>query len=282
MQTDLVKKTAPVFAALLSALMFSFGGLIVKLSPWQSLSINGARNMVAAVITFIWLKSTGHKIVLNKSVFISAFAMCFTTTAYCTANKLTTAANTILLQFTSPVFVIILSWLIWKQMPKKRDVLMCVTVFAGICLCFCESLQGGSIAGDLIALASGVSYAVVFMCNKMKGGDAKSTFLVGEIMSSIICLPFLVQETDFSVSAVSWGLILGLFLGCGYALLSVALKSISPVQANLISAIEPVLNPIWVAVFYNETVSGLALAGFVIVVASIVFFNIPPRKAADT
>ena len=281
MKAETVRRTAPIMA-LLSALMFSFGGLIIKLCPWQPLSINGARNIVAAIITFIWLKASGHKIVLNRSVFISAFAMCYTTTAYCIANKMTTAANTILLQFTSPVFVIILSLLIWKQRPTKRDVIMCVTVFAGICLCFCESLQGGSIAGDLIALSSGVSYAVVFMCNKMKGGDAKSTFLVGELMSSVVCLPFLVQETDFSASSIGCGLALGLILGGGYAFLSIALKTVKPVQANLISAIEPVLNPIWVALFYDETVSGLALAGFIIVVASIVIFSLPPKKSAGT
>lgn len=281
MKAETVRKAAPVMA-LLSALMFSFGGLIIKLCPWQPLSINAARNLVAAVITFIWLKTSGHRIVLNRSVLISAFAMCFTTTAFCLANKMTTAANTILLQFTSPVFVIILSFFIWRQRPNKRDIIMCVAVFAGICLCFCESLQGGSIAGDLIALASGVSYAVVFMCNKMKGGDAKSTFLVGELMSSVVCLPFLIQETDFSASSIGCGLALGLILGVGYACLSIALKTVTPVQANLISAVEPVLNPIWVALFYGETVSGLALAGFVIVVASVVIFSLPPKKASDT
>lgn len=276
-----IQKAAPFLAAA-SALLFSFGGLIVKLCPWQSLSINAARNLVAALITFIWLRTSGHKIVFNRAVLISACAMSFTTTAFCMANKLTTAANTILFQYTSPVFVILLSLAVWKQKPTKRELIMCAAVFLGICLCFGDSLSGGNFAGNLLALASGASYSVVFLCNKLKGGDAKSTFLVGELISALVCGPFLLRETDFSAPAIGCALALGLILGVGYACLSMALKYVPPVRANLISAIEPVLNPIWVAVFYHETVSGLALAGFVIVVVSIVVFNMPEKSAVKT
>lgn len=276
MEKSIIEKTAPVFA-FLSALLFSFGGLIIKISPWQPLSINAARNLVAAVITFIWLRSSGHKIVLNRATVLGAVCMTATTTLFCMANKMTTAANTILLQFTSPVFVILFSWIFWKQRPVKRELIMCVVVFFGICLCFGDSLASGYILGDLLALASGVTYAVVFMCGRMEGGDPPSAFLFGELLSCLVCAPSLFGESDFSATPLICGAVLGLILGAGYVFLSIALKYVAPVQANLVSAVEPVLNPIWVAIFYNETITGAALIGFIIVLGGVVVSGLPAK-----
>ena len=277
-----IKKRASLgfWMVLLSGLLFSFGGLIIKLLPWQPLSINAARNLVGVLITFIFAKAIGHKIVFNKSVLISAAAMAYTTTGFCIANKMTTAANTILLQFTSPVFVILFCWILWKQKPAKRDIIMCLCVFAGILCFFFESLSGGKILGDLIALSTGVTYAVVFLSNKMKGGDAVSAFFFGELLSAIIGLPFLLKETVFTPSVIGGAIIFGCFLGGGYILVSIGLRlGISPVRANLVSAIEPVLNPAWVSLFYGENMTGLSIVGFIVVLVSIVFFNLMPKKS---
>ncbi len=192
---------------------------------------------------------------------------------------MTTAANTILLQFTSPVFVIIFSLLIWKQRPSKKDIAMCVCVSAGVICFFYDSISGGGLVGDLLALSTGITYAIVFLCNRMKGGDAVSTFFFGEIISACAGMPFLLQETQFTPLAVGCALIFGTFLGSGYVMMSQGLKVVQPVQANLISAVEPVFNPIWVALFFGESVTPLAIAGLVIVLCSIVVFNFKKEKA---
>ncbi len=279
MTTTKQSKLGLIFV-LASGLLFSFGGLIIKLMPWQALSINAARNLIAVLITLIFMLVIKHKIVFNKSVLLSAAAMAYTTTVFCIANKMTTAANTILLQFTSPVFVILFCWMLWKQKPSKRDIIMCACVFTGILCFFVESLSRGRILGDILALTTGITYAVVFMSNKMKGGDAMSAFLFGEILSGLIGLPFLVKETVFTPQVIGGALTFGCFLGFGYIFMSLGLKHVSPVRANLISALEPVLNPIWVSLFYGEKMTGLAIVGFVIVLASILFFSLRPGKTA--
>lgn len=140
MKTKAFNKFAPALV-LLSAVMFSFGGLFIKLIPWQPLSINSARNIIAVVITAVYMKASGHKFVFNKTVLLSGLAMAYTTSMFCVSTKMTTAANAILLQFTSPVFVILFCWMFWKQRPMKRDIIMCITVFIGIGCFSMKALQ---------------------------------------------------------------------------------------------------------------------------------------------
>ena len=259
---------------LASAIIFSLGGVVIKLLPWHSLSINAARNGVALLITAVFVRCIRHKLVFNKSVLLGAAAMAATTTLFCLATKMTTAANAILLQYTSPVFIILYSWLFFRQKPKKLDIGMCVASFAGIACFFMDSLSGGHLVGDGLALAAGAAYAVVFMSNLLPGGDAISAFFFGEVLSTAIGLPWLVQETAFTPAALAGGIGLGVIIGGGYVLLSIALCTTPPVAANLLSAVEPVLNPMWVALFYGEILTPLAMAGFIIVLASVVVYNV--------
>ena len=89
----------------LSGVCFSLGGLFLKYIPWNPLAINAARNAVAFVFVFLYLKIIGHKIIFNRTVLIGALAISVTQGLYCIANKLTTAGNAIILQFTVPIWV---------------------------------------------------------------------------------------------------------------------------------------------------------------------------------
>ncbi len=260
--------------ALAAALLFSFGGVIVKLLPWHALSINSARSLVAFIITVIYIKIIGHKIKFNRWVLLSGVCLMLTITLYCVSNRLTTAANTILLQYTSPLFIIILSYAAFKIKPKKLDLAMCFSVFIGVIFFLFDSLSTGNILGDALALISGCTYAVVFMTNILPKGDALSAFFVGQLMSFVVGFPFLLQETDFSPNVVGGGIAMGIILGGGYVLLAIALKHVRPVTANLLGTVEPIFNPVWVAIFYGEMITIFAAVGFVIVVASVVTYNI--------
>jgi drug/metabolite transporter (DMT)-like permease len=261
--------------------MFSFGGLLIKSIPWGSMSINSARNIVAASITFVYLRVTGHKIVLNKTTLLCALAASYTTTGFALANKLTSAANAVLLQYTSPVFVIVLSFVIWKQRPTKRDLLMCVCVMLGTVIFFYDSISGGGLLGDILALGTAVTFSGVFMSAHFKNADPISTFFLGQVLSSIIGAPFLVQETDFSIIPILCALALGIVLGGGYVLMSIGLKTTRPVQANILGGVETVMNPVWVALWYDERMSALSIVGFAIVIVSIIAFNIKQEKVND-
>ena len=194
---------------------------------------------------------------------------------YAVANKLTTAANTIVLQFTAPIFVIVFSLLFWHKRPRRLDLIACAVVFGGVLFFFVDSLEMGGGLGNFLALLSGVSYAGVFLMNDMPDSDALSSVFWGEVLSSVTGLPFLIQETEFPPTAILSLVVLGVFqVALAYILLAIGLKTTPPVMASLVSGIEPVLNPILVAVFYQEYMGPFALVGAAVVIVGVVGYNV--------
>ncbi len=264
----------------LASLLFSLGGLGIKLIPWQPLSINGARNLISIAMIALYMKKTGHRLVVNKGVLTGAFCMCATTTLYVISNKLTTAANAIVLQFTAPIFLIFIMAIFFHEKPTRLDLVTCAVVLAGIVCFFIDSLTSGGGLGNLLAILSGATYAGVFMLNTFPGADSLSSILIGQIASGLIGIPFLIRETDFSTPVMGAVFMLGFFqLGLAYIFFSRGLEAVPPVMASLTSGLEPVLNPVWVALFYKETISKVAMLGAVIVVGAIVCYNL--KKAIN-
>ena len=94
-------------------------------------------------------------------------------------------------------------------------------------------------------------------------------------LSAVTGLPFLLQETVFTPTALTSLVILGVFqVAVAYILLTIGLRTTPPVTASLVSGIEPVLNPLLVAAFYGETVGPFALAGAAIVICGVVGYNV--------
>lgn len=266
----------------LSAALYSIGGLCIKFINWNGVAINGARTAIALVVIGLYLMVTKHKLKLNRWVVLGALAVCGTNTLYAVANKLTTAANTIVLQFTAPIFVIVLSMLFFRKRPKRLDVLACVLVLGGVLLFFVESLSTGGMLGNALALLSGVTYAGVFMLGDLPDGDPISSVFWGDVLSAVIGLPFVLTQPRLDPKGIIALVVLGVFqVALAYILLTEGLKTTPPVTASLVSGIEPVLNPVLVAVFYHETIGPLSLVGAVIVVGSIVLYNILLARAGE-
>lgn len=269
-----------VVCVLLASLCFSTGGLGVKLIPWSALAINGARNLVGAAVIGSYLLATRHRLVLSRPVLIGALSMMGVTTFFTIANKLTTAANAIVLQFTAPVFVILFMALLFHTKPKKADLAACAAVLLGVVLFFVDGLRAGEVRGDLVAILSGVCYAGVFMMNAAEGSDAISSCFFGQLAAGVLFSPLCLRETDFSAPTLLTVFLLGAVqVGLAYILFSIGIRRTPPVAASLITGLEPVLNPLWVALFYRETVSRLALVGAVIVVGSLLAYNAWMAKA---
>ena len=263
----------------LASFFFSIGGLCVKVIPWSPLAINGARNLLASVVTGLFLVAIRHRLRINRPVIIGAIATMGTTTLFTVANKLTTAANAIVLQFTAPVFVILFTALFFHVKPKRSDILTCLAVFLGVCIFFVDGIQAGNTLGNIIAILSGVCYAGVFMMNMAKEADPLSSCFLAQLVSGILYSPLCLRESDFSKTVIITVLILGIIqVGIAYILLSIGIVRTKAVTASLISGLEPVMNPIWVALFYGERISLPAIIGAVIVVGAILIYNV--RTAA--
>ena len=264
--------TAAVLAA---SLCFSTGGLLMKIVPWNPLAINGVRNVIAAVVIGLYILATHHKLKFNFTVLVGAISMAGVTTLFSIANKLTTAGNTIILQYTAPIWIVILMFLIFGKKPDRTALISIFIVLAGILCFFFEALSTGKWLGDLCALMSGIFYAGVFMLNSFEKGDALSSVFFGQIACGVFLSPLVVYETDFSAPVLISVFLLGAVqVGIAYIFFTFGTKYTDPVTASIINALEPILNPILVAVFYGEMLGRISIVGAVIVLCGILYYNL--------
>lgn len=267
-------KSGP-FYILMAALFWSFGGVFSKLIPWSGLSIAAVRSVIAGITIGLYRKS--FRFNLNKSTILASLCILLTTVLFMMANKMTSAANAIVLQYTSPLFIIILSLIIFKQKPKKRDLFAVVGVGLGIGLFFFEQFQSGNYTGDLLALASGLTFAGVFFSNKLPGASPIDATYMGN-MIGIVLLPFLFVDPHYAANSgwLPWLTILAMGTiqqAGGYIFFSKGIKHTSATSSSIIATLEPILNPLWVFLVIGEMPSPMALVGGAIVLSTVLIYN---------
>ena len=268
-------------AMLCASFCFSLGGLFIKLIPWNPLAINGARNLIACCVIGLYIRLTHHRLKWNGTVFVGALCMAGVTTLFAIANKLTTAGNTIILQYTAPIWIIVFLFVFFGKKPGRREISAILIVLAGILCFFFESLSEGKLLGDVLALLSGIFYAGVFMLNEFEKGDALSSMFFGQLLCGVFLSPLVLRETQFGAQVLIPVILLGsVQVGLAYIFFSVGTRYTDPVTASIINALEPILNPLLVAVFYGERLGRLALIGAAIVICGIGWYNLGAHRAA--
>ncbi|HHV45375.1 MAG TPA: DMT family transporter [Tissierellia bacterium] len=278
MENDRYKGIAYVVIA---SILWSTGGLLIKLSDWNPIAISGSRSLISALIMLAYIKKP--KITKSKPQIIGAIAYAATVLFFVMANKLTTAANAILLQYTAPIFVAILGVWILKERIHWYDLASIAAVFLGISLFFIQGIEGGKALGNVIAILSGFSMASATVALRLqKDGSAVETTWLGNILTFIIALPFLGQ-VQFDFKNVMIIVFLGVFqLGISYILYVNSLKYITALEAILLTVIEPLLNPLWVYIFTGEAPGILAIIGGIIVITAIIMRNVYITRKENT
>jgi drug/metabolite transporter (DMT)-like permease len=256
-----------------AACLWSLAGLFIKLIDANPLVIAGIRSLVASAVILFVLKKT--KLVWSVSLVGAALSYAATAILFVTANKLTTSANAIFLQFTAPIYVALFGKYILNERTKLIDWITVFFVFGGMTLFFIENLSSQGFLGNFMAATTGITFAffTMFMRKQKDGSPLESVFL-GNILIALIGLPFLVHSVPNSSSWL-FLIILGVVqLGIPYVLYSKAIKHITAIEAVLIPVIEPILNPIWVLLFFNERPSSWAILGGGIVIISILISSV--------
>ena len=269
-----------VLFVFVAAVLYSLGGLCIKLIPdWSGLALNAGRNGIALVVYAIFFAATRHRPRFNRWIFLGACCVCTTNVLFAVSNKMTTAANSIVLEYTAPIFVILLSAIFLRRRPDRLDMAACAVVFLGVLCFFLESLGGGHLSGDLLALLSGVTYGGVFLLNEVPDGDPISSVFWSAVMSTLIGLPQMVQQPRLEGTALVSMRVLGVFqVGLAFVFLTVGLKTTPSITASLVTGIEPVLNPVLVAVFYHEYMGVFSVIGACIVIVGVVGYNVLKEK----
>jgi len=237
------------------------------------MAIVGLRAALAALVFIIFRRSV--KIKFTKGNILAALCLSLTTILFVFANKLTTAAAAILLQFTSPIFIILMHLIFYKIKPKLREAVVVSLTICGMLLFFAGKLDGGSFLGNLLAIGSGVFFAGVCVCNKMDDTEPEQAIFLGFLINTVVGVPF----AFFSATPdlVAWGSVVALGLvqvGLAYVFFSIGIKRTPALLACLIAALEPVLNPLWVALATNEIPGPLSIAGGAVIILTIVGYNV--------
>lgn len=262
---------------LLTALLWSTGGLLIKFIPGNPVMINGTRSLIALI--FFWFYKKSIKIKVNTKIIAAAICLVLTNLLYVIANKLTTAANAIVLQYTAPIFVLIWDCLYKKKFPKKHQILVVGMAFAGMLLFFLDQLDGGALLGNIIAIMAGVCFSGVFFINSLPEASGDDSSMIAFGLSFLISIPFLGDVVKLNAVAVVALLVLGIFqVGLAYVLFAKGAKLTTPVSASLIGLLEAVLNPVWVFLFYGEAVGKYALLGATIILTAVVVNTVAGRN----
>jgi drug/metabolite transporter (DMT)-like permease len=266
----------------LTALLWSFAGIAVKFISWSPITIACLRGILAAAVIGLlnWRSFTRP----TPAVFWGASSLFVTSIVFILCNRLTTAANAIVLQYTAPIFVIFLSALLLHNRPTRLDIFTVLLTLCGIILFFIDHLGHGALLGDGLALFSGLTFGLVFIANSMKGANPVLASFLGNLMSALL-LPFLFRDASLrSATPAEWLVIflMGVFqMGLSYALFAKGMETTPPIKASVICALEPVLNPIWVFLLMGELPGKLAIVGIIIVIATILFYNIATLRLAQ-
>lgn len=262
---------------LLTALLWSTGGLLIKFIPGNAVMINGTRSLIAFLFFCMYRRSV--KIKCSRLIVSAAVCLVLTNLLYVTANKMTTAANAIVLQYTAPIFVLIWDCLYRKRIPKKQQCLVVVMAFAGMILFFFDQLDGGQMLGNLIAIGAGLAFSGVFFINSLPDASSQDSSMIAFAMSFLISIPFLSDVTRMDGTALVALAVLGVFqVGLAYVLFDKGAKLTSPVSASLIGLLEAVLNPVWVFLFYGEKVGTFALLGAAVILAAVVLNTVMGKE----
>ncbi|HPF58319.1 MAG TPA: DMT family transporter [Candidatus Competibacteraceae bacterium] len=258
-----------VLMLLAAALFWSFGGVLIKWIDWNPAAIAGMRSLIGAAL--IWAVFRRElKIDGSFEQIGGALAYAGTVVLFVVANKMTTAANTILLQYTAPLYVILFSpWFLGEQV-SRRDWLILLVMIGGMILFFLDDLTLTGYWGNIIALIDGFCFGwMALFMRRQKDGSALSSLLLGNLIAGVIGLPFMFQ---FMPDLSSWfGLVLlGVVqLGLPYILFALALRHVRAVEGILIPMIEPVLNPVWVFLMMGEKPGVWALLGGAIILGAV-------------
>lgn len=266
-----------ILSLVVCASLWSTGGLFIKLVSWNAMILASARGAIAAVVLWIALCKLGYpKPLINRQTLLTGFFLGSTCLLFVAANKLTTAANAIVLQSANPIFVLLFCALFKHERISKRDAAVVAIVMGGVALFFLDELSPGGILGNILALFSavGLASAFVFACGSGSLHESMSGVLLGHLFSALVGLPFaFIFPPQFSWLSIGAVLFLGVFqLGIPYALFAVGTRYCPPIAVSLICMLEPILNPVWVALFLHEIPGPPAIVGGIIVIATLAFW----------
>ncbi|MDQ3193999.1 MAG: DMT family transporter [Bacteroidota bacterium] len=265
-----------------SALLWSSGGLFIKVITLDAYQISFYRSGIAAVTILIicLYKKVNLKFEFDIISILCSLTFAFILILFVLATKLTTAANAIFLQFTAPIYLLLLEPVFLKTKFEKRNLIALIFCFAGMTLFFFGRLDMSNIQGNLLAIGSGICFALfsLFLKWKKQIHKTESTIIyiiTGNILVCIFCLPLIYDKLMIESDQLVYLLFMGVFqIGISYIIFNEGIKYISATESMIIAMLEAILNPIWVFLGVGEIPSVYSIAGSLIILMAIIWRNL--------
>ena len=257
-----------------AAVLWSTGGLFIKWTSVSGLELSFGRSLLAAITVAIFTRHEGFG--LNRVTGIASLLYGALLVLFVLATKQTTAANAIFLQYTAPVYLLILEPLIYKEKFRRRDLIVVIACVAGMSLFFVGKLRPQDVTGNLLALASGFCFACYFLLlrhSTARAVNRASSVIYGNLLVVLIAAPAGIgalsgMSRHDALSIAYLGVVQ---IGLAYTLFTVAMaRGVRSLDAGIVGYIEPVLNPIWVFLVLGEQPTNWALVGGAIIVVAVV------------
>ena len=248
---------------------------MAALTGWQIASYRAA---VAGIFLALMLPEARRN--WTWRTFAGGVVYAATVITFVLSNKMTTAANSILLQSTYPLYLLLIGPLFLKEKLRGIDFAVVAGVTAGAVVLFTGSEHVVSTApdpvrGNIVAAVSGFAWALTISALRWMGKQnptgesAASVTIIGNLIAFVVCLPLAIGGSPVSVSAGLVVLYLGIFqVGLAYFCLTRSIRHVPAIQAATLMLIEPVLNPIWAWIIHNERPSGRALMGGAMIICA--------------
>ena len=265
-----MRRRSAIGFLVLTGIIWSTGGFMIKLIPWPPLVIAGLRSGIAAIV--IYLYDRPQKLPVGKYTLGGAVAYAVMVIFFVLANTLTTAGNTILIQYTAPVYVALFGYSFLGEKAGFKDWITILIIITGLLLFFLDELSGTSLWGNIAALFSGFGFAgLILFLRKQKHGRPIDSVLLGNLLTFSLCTPFIVQDVTFEADVWLKIIFLGIIqLGLAYILFTIAIKHVTALDAVIYPVVEPICNPIFAYIFLNETLGIFARIGGLLVLAGVI------------
>ena len=267
------------------ALMWSLAGFNIKMIEWSPYAIAAGRSLVAVIpLAPMVLRKGFQKIdryVIGGAICYAAFNYCFIT-----STTLTSSAIAIMMQYTAPIYVALLSWLFLRERVGWADIISVGFVFLGMIFFFLDSNSGGSLKGNIVSIFNGITFAgiSIFLRLQKDGNPALSMYL-GNVISAVAGLPIMWNAGMPDTISLLFLLLAGLLVAVSYTLYAKASTGLSALETVLIPIIDPVMNPVWVFLFLDERPGALTIVGAAVILVSVtirVVSGLTPSSASRT
>lgn len=269
-------KSAGILAMAATAFLWSIAGLFIKVIDWNPIAIAGMRSFVASIVILIYIKRP--VIHFSFPQIAAAVANAATMLLFVSANKTTTAANAIILQYIAPISTAFIGAFLLKERTRIEHYAAIPVVAAGMIVMFFDELSGGRLFGNILAVMSAITFGFYFVFMRMqKDGSPLESILLSHWLTAGVCIiiSLFLPAPHLTAKSLAAIAVLGIVqVGISSILFSFAIKRISAVSAILIAVIEPVFNPIWVFFAIGEAPGANALAGGGIIVLAVTIASI--------